>query len=340
MKVLFANRFECMQKKGGDTFQMLYTKEYINKYYPEITIKIISSPDEIQKYSDFDLIHVFNIQFYNEVKSYVDEAKKFNLKIAISPIYWNKSDAIYLARMYRCISDFRVISFLRVLKPILNFKIGKMRYLSKDYRKLYKTLLDEAIAIIPNSNEELNIVNQEFHFNSNIKTFVVPNAIVINEVNEDIDTAKRSVLEGCLLEVARIEPIKNQMGVLLACMKTSFPIVFVGADNNPKSKYSVKLHQLAKQRGNVIFTGEIPQKDMWKYYEVAKTHILPSFRESPGLVTLEALFHNCNVVVSNEKYCPIHYYKLDKYGTVCNPYSIKSIETAIKTAMSKPKPKI
>lgn len=340
MNILYANRFECMTKKGGDTYQMLCTKEYINKYFPDINIKIVSSPDEIKKYQDYDLIHIFNIQFFEETKAYVQEAKKYDMKIVISPIYWKKSDAIYLARIYRFTSNFNVIKICKVFKPVLNFKFSKFRYLSKEYRKQYRELLNNSTAIVPNSTEELEIVNNEFSYRNDIASRVVPNAIVIDNNLEDNNVTCKIDVEDYLLEVARIEPIKNQMGVLLSCMDTSFPIVFVGADNNPRSKYSIKLHELAKKRGNVYFVGEVPQKEMKYYYTKAKAHILPSFRESPGLVTLEALYNKCNVIVSDDRYCPIYYYKLDQYGIVCDPYSLKSIRKAISIGMTRTVKKI
>lgn len=64
--------------------------------------------------------------------------------------------------------------------------------------------------------------------------------------------------------------------------------------------------------------------------------MLPSFRESPGLVTLEALFYGCNIVVSDYKFCPVNYYKFDEVGYICDPYSTKSIESAVLEAYYAP----
>lgn len=143
-------------------------------------------------------------------------------------------------------------------------------------------------------------------------------------------------LENCILEVARIEPTKNQLGVLLANIENNYPIVFVGAINNLYLSYYKKLRKLADKRGNVFFLGEKKNHELSEIYKMAKVHVLPSFRESPGLVSLEALLYDCNIVVANEKYCPISYYKFDQYAYICDPYSIESIRSAIKKALIEP----
>ena len=43
------------------------------------------------------------------------------------------------------------------------------------------------------------------------------------------------------------------------------------------------------------------------------------------------------IVVSEEKFCPIKYYQFDKYGFVCNPYDVKSIRKAVLEAYNYPK---
>ena len=61
---------------------------------------------------------------------------------------------------------------------------------------------------------------------------------------------------------------------------------------------------------------------------------MPSYRESPGLSTLEALWYGCEVVTSSEAFCPVKYYKFDKYAHLCNPNNIVSIKNAILEAFN------
>ena len=65
--------------------------------------------------------------------------------------------------------------------------------------------------------------------------------------------------------------------------------------------------------------------------------MLPSFLETTGLVSLEAKYSGCEIVVSNEKFCPVNYYKFNKIAHLCNPYSLKSIRKAIDNALKEKK---
>ena len=73
--------------------------------------------------------------------------------------------------------------------------------------------------------------------------------------------------------------------------------------------------KLGKKRGNTFFLGEISHDDIYPYYSKAKVHVLPSFRESPGLSTLEAAVFGVNCVVSFHG--PVaEYFGLDIFGGI------------------------
>ena len=156
------------------------------------------------------------------------------------------------------------------------------------------------------------------------------------QINEHIDTGYLSNIKDFVIVAAGIEPIKNQLNVLKALYNyPEIPVIFAGAIR--KEHYYNKLKKIAEKRGNVYFTGKISQDDLFSLFKRSKVSILATYRESPGLSTLEALICGSQVVVSNEKFCPIRYYQFDKYGFVCNPYDIKSIKTAILNAYNNPK---
>ena len=130
--------------------------------------------------------------------------------------------------------------------------------------------------------------------------------------------------------------MKNQLNLVKALKNNpEIPIVFVG--KNFGDKYYHTLKKYAEKRGNVFIFDEIPHEKMAELYKKAKVHVLPSFIETTGLVTLEALINDVQIVTSDEKYCPIQYYHFDEFGFQCNPYDIKSIKKAILEAYNNPK---
>jgi glycosyltransferase involved in cell wall biosynthesis len=226
---------------------------------------------------------------------------------------------------------FHNISFVREARLLSH--LFEYCYVIKSY-KFDRYILSNIDLILPNSHEEGEILKQKYK--SKAKEFDIPNCIDLHI--DDLAQGNgiplsNDIPENCVLQVGRIEPTKNQLSLLQAMMKHSdIPLVFVGKQNKRKQYYIDQLKKLASKRGNTFFIEELSQEQLIPYYRSAKVHALPSFRESPGLVSLEALYYHCNIVVSESKYCPINYYKFDKLGYICNPYSVASIEKAVMQA--------
>lgn len=328
MLICFAIRSDYLTNRGGDTFQLLKTIEYLEKY-EDIECSIITSPVDL--HPNVDILHIFNLQNARMAYDMVKAAKALNgIKIVISPIIWRFGDAGYVNKVMR---------FTRSMNFVRKFRKASLlfeRYsLSRQYA-MKRYILSHVDIVMPNSDEEGAILEKQYGID--FKQVVVPNCVDIKlqEIEKPLDMPSDFVLE-----VGRIEPTKNQISLLEALMDyRDIPIVFVGKQNTRKKFYVDIIKKMAIQRGNTYLINELPQNQLAAYYKAAKVHVLPSFRESPGLVTLEALFYGCSIVTSNEKYCPIKYYKFDKFGYTCDPYSLKSIQRAVVSAYKENKVKI
>ncbi len=80
---------------------------------------------------------------------------------------------------------------------------------------------------------------------------------------------------------------------------------------------------------NIHFISELPQLELVDYYKKAKVHILPSWFETTGLSSLEALFSGCTIVAT--KFGDTQDYFKDKI-LYCQPNSPESIRLAIDKA--------
>lgn len=316
MRIAFGMRPDYLTNRGGDTFQVLKTKEYLEQYN-EILVDVISSPDELD--SKYDVLHIFNLQNCNFAYSMMQAAKAKGIKVVLSPIVWRFGHANYVNKLMRLTHSLSVVKALQPANVLFErFSVHKRKG-TKQY------ILEHCDMVLPNSDEEGEILREQYGID--FHEMVVPNCIDVHlsEEHQDIQLPGNFVLQ-----VGRIEPTKNQLCLLLAMMEhKEIPLVFVGKQNKIKKYYVDKLKKLAAIRGNTFFIEELPQTQLAQYYKAAKVHALPSFRESPGLVTLEALFYGCNIVVSDERFCPVRYYKFDQLGYICDPYSAKSIEEAV-----------
>lgn len=348
IKVLFATRNDALTHRGGDTVQMLKTQEFLEKNFP-VKIHIALNETDFVEHQDADLVHIFNIQTIDETLRYVDLCEKYNKKFTFSTIYWDLSHYIYNTFLINTFnymninkSSYHYKDLVMNLKKFAGVLLNKGdQYGSKSYVEKRRKVLEKADLLLPNSNEELEILEREFGLEGLMKkTIVVPNAVDLKASTDtklSLEWLKK--LENIVLEVGRIEPTKNQANVVKALENhPEIPIVFVGRVHN--EKYAAYVKKLANKRGNVHFIDQIDHEEIFALYRKAAVHVLPSLRESPGLSSLEALFSGCNIVASSVEYCPVHYYKFDQYGEICNPYDPESIEKAILTALKKDRVKL
>ncbi len=353
-KVLYIVRKDCYKILGGDTVQIEKTKHYLNKKY-KINIDIVEE-DKINNLSidDYDIIHIWGIKSEKNIHLILQEAKSKKIGTVTSTIYWNLEDTYFINTFYYYI--YRDSKILQIFKNVfiyflsyiyykINPKYNKRQFnlpLCKTCKEARQYTIKLSNIVIPNSEEEGKLLCKDIELDYKLvenKFIPIPNAVDVEKLNSKCNNKVLTDLSDFVIEAAGIEPLKNQLAVVRSLMdKPEIPIIFAGAIRN--KKYFSHLKDLANKRGNVFFTGKIEEDQLFDLYKRARVHVLPSFRESPGLVTIEALMNGIQVVVSNEKYCPIHYYKFDEYSFVCNPYDILSIKNAILSAYREPKENI
>ena len=350
MKILYITRSDSSKIFGGDEVQYRKTKEFLEKMY-NISVDIKGIQEDFKNnIEEYDIIHFWGI--LTAEPDLLKYLKKRNKKIVISSIFWEFTDSILINYTYN-ICYMLSNNILKIFQNIIVWvtanilyniipKFAKRKnslYLHKNSIKYKNDIILLANKIIPNSDEEGEILCKRSDvkfFEKENKFISIPNSVDIDYTKKHKDTGFMSDVKDFVIEAAGIEPLKNQLGILYALYnRPDIPIIFAGGIRD--NRYYKKLKDIAEKRGNVYFTGKIPPDDLFSLYKRAKVHVLASFRESPGLATLEALMCGSQIVVSEEKFCPIKYYQFDKYGFVCNPYDVKSIRNAVLEAYNHPK---
>lgn len=329
MNVLFQSRSRCFENKGGDTIQMLQTQ----KYLLHLNCNVDFSLDKNCDLKNYDLIHVFNLQTPEDGLLQIINAKEQGKKVVLSTIYWDMKylmddqdyKKFHLNNMVRVLSGHKSSVIVKGIKLLHNMvKKEKM-----------KKMLTYADIILPNSHAELEILVQEFNMPKlRGKSYVIPNAISTEYIKKSLESAElvTEIPNQSVMIVARFEAIKGQLKILKALFnEKNIPIVFIG--KGKETPYGRACVNLAKKRGNVFFIDEIAHDKIYRYYNRAKVHVLPSLRESPGLSSLEAAVCDTNCVVSI--HAPItEYFGLDAF--VCDPSDIRSIQIAVLSAYYSP----
>jgi glycosyltransferase involved in cell wall biosynthesis len=337
MKVLMAGRQDVISVPGGDTIQMEETKAGLEKLGVDVAVAAADAP---QDFSKFDILHVFNLDQLEPLLSTQKPACHQLPPIVLSTIYWHHTGqwfdgAVSAHKSWEFVS--KILGAKRSLQFYENWQRFKVRR-GKHGRRLAQHLSIPA-QLLPNSLIEVNHLQSVLGFRDipQDKIMVVPNGVK-SELYDPKPPPNRSFseefgLNNFVLEVARIQKAKNQLGLIEALFDLKIPIVFIGQPSPYEEEYVNCCYSLAKERGNTYFIGSKSQQELAGIYALASVHVLPSWRETPGLASLEAAAAGCRVVSTEVGSAREYFEDLAWY---CHPRDPASIRTAVAQAMNAP----
>lgn len=335
MKVLFLTRPTVFSGPGGDTVQLLKTKEYLE----QLGVTIHISDDVSPELSSFDLIHFFNLRNPQDILINVRRAKKAKIPIVLSTIWGSYYECDQKMRtgiqklVTNHISEYKVEYLKALTRTIVNGNINKnmLSYFLKGHLPSQKEICQAVNVVLPNSPTELERVKEDMD-NSTLKGEVVANAFDLSVFDFDkVNVEKYAHLEGCILSAARIEIRKSQLDLIRAIKGLPYKLVIVGMPSPNSQKY---YQQCKEEAGdNVIFINHVKQNELAELYKVAKAHALISWMETPGLSSIEAAVMECNLLITDRG--DTKYYFQDM-ATYCEPNNIPSIKEGIIDVMENP----
>ncbi len=168
---------------------------------------------------------------------------------------------------------------------------------------------------------------------------VVPNAIDTDLYAQLPEPSQAFVqqhgVRDFILQVGTINPVKNQLGLIEALYDLPIPLVFIGPQQPAYQEYGALCKERGAQRGRVVFIDQLPHSQLPGIYATARVHALPSWRETPGLVSLEAAAAGCRVVTT--AIGSTHDYFGDQ-AWYCYPDDQASIRKAVEQALAAPRP--
>jgi glycosyltransferase involved in cell wall biosynthesis len=298
---------------GGHIIQLTKTADYVARHG---ILTDVSYDTKITS-TNYDIVHGFGLN-----SSEVYAAKLLGAKVVQSPIYWDQS--------YDCYADVVDPPYLlqhgaRSLRRLLGKmkrRLFKQSVMSHNHQEFLNTLrlLD---AILPNSTLEYQAIERDMGVG--FRSFVVPNAVDVEVFYDRGNSREPSVL--CC---GRIEPHKNQLSLIYALKDTEIPLTIVGMPHPDHPQYVETV--LSKCVGKVKYAGGFDQSGLVGMYNSHSVHIVPSWFETTGLVTLEAALCGCNVVSTSRGYASEYFGSMAEY---CEPSSLKSIRESVVRSLNK-----
>jgi glycosyltransferase involved in cell wall biosynthesis len=303
MHVLLVIRDDAQTTLGGDTIQLYKTKEQLEQLGCVVEARAVSEVGSPERY---DLAHLFNIQTYESSWAAMEVLQRKGVPTVLSSIYWDMLD-----HWYEFASTETPV--WRTLARAMGKAASRQLYVNWQRRKapntrewqLQRRLLEGAVRVLPNSQSEADLLKATFALNGTFQTKVdvVPNGIDPAQYDPLPQPSEKFLaqygLRDFVIEVGRISPVKNQLGVIEALWDVPVPLVFIGQPEPAAPEYAERCQALGARRGNVTFIERMPHAELPGVYALAKVHVLPSWRETPGLVSLEAAAAGCHIVTTS-----------------------------------------
>lgn len=342
MKILFQSRKTLFTVPGGDTTQLLKTADALRRLGHVVDVSLALEPD----LTNYDIVHLFNLIRPQEIYLQARNAKKQGKKVALSTIYVDYSEVDRYARRNSALFKYffgalpnSSREYLKILaRALANREINKGTFsvLLRGYRRLQEKILAYSDVLLPNSLSEQRRVTKDFGVSA-APTVVVPNGVdaALFFQNEEIFPTHQSAQnnEGCILCVARVEPGKNQLNLAMAMQGLPWKLILIGEAAPNHHRYLDAIRE--KHFSNVEIIGNMEHARLLPYYRAARVHVLASWMETTGLVSLEAGAAGCNLVITKKGDTEDYFQNFVSY---CQPDDISSIRLAISQAYHAPYP--
>lgn len=336
MKILMQNRINAFSEPGGDTIQMLKTKEYLEKIGCEVLASCDLSPD----LNGIDVVHLFNITRINETYMQFKNAQKQAKPVVISSIYQNfeeldsKASSFIKRFLWRLLNKEnreKIKTLGRTIKNPAQIKSTILQMI-KGFKNEQREVLSGASLILPNSLLEAQAIQRDFSLN--IRYEIVPNAVdaIFSQKNDSFINKIGS--NNYVLCVGNFIERKNQLALIEAMRGLNIPLVLIGSPVSTHMNYFNKIILAAKNcEGQIKIMKNVPQSELVPIYSGAKVVVLPSWIETTGLSCLEGAIADCNIVITDRGYAKEYFKDMAYY---CDPADIRSIKDAIIKAFNSP----
>jgi len=314
MRVLMAIRPDYLTVAGGDSVQLLRTREALLR--AGVAVEVMTEmPDSLR---EFDLIHCFNLTRPHDALRHAWRAQAADRPVALSTIYWEMDDLWLRGNPFRPAE--------RALQPPWDAMSRAHLALLQAQAQTVVTMSDW---FLPNSRAEGQLVTERLGAPADQQTVAV---LGVDPIFFSGDAARFEAAHGLrdfVLCVGRLDHRKNQEALLHALRETQLPLVLIG--DAADAAYAARCRAAAAE--GVRFLPAMEPAQLADAYAAARVHALPSWYETPGLVNLEAAAAGCALVTTDRGSAREYFGDTAHY---CDPRDPASIRAAVRAAWEAP----
>jgi glycosyltransferase involved in cell wall biosynthesis len=298
---------------GGHSVQAENTAQGLRDLGVDLTVS-----GEIDPAGDhtYDIVHTFGAS--NQV---VRAARRTASAVVATPI-WTSSEYLTTGGRPSTVTG-RAEFAVRVASSTARRGIHETARRLRERFDAAALAYESADLLLPNSQGEAVQIRDDLGVSTPM--YVVPNAVDQRWFTPPDGSTDRAGVA----YVGRVEPHKNQLGLIRELRGTGIPVVIAGPSHPHHAEYAAQCRHEADEF--VTFHRGGGRLEMREVYRGAAVHALPSWFETTGLASLEAAATGCAVVTTNRGYAG-EYFGGDV--TYCDPGRRGSIRDAVESALA------
>jgi len=340
MRVLLVNHGTAADWGGGDGVQMRETGKRLRERGHSVELV---NADRFNP-AGFDLVHLFNCRVHHCFEQQVLSCKEARVPVVVSPIWVSITRALWGSRgsvglLQKAADEGEaaaqgLLDQLRERRLTVLLKDGHVQASGdgswdQSGLRLVSEMLKSVDGLLPNSWLELQALRSDLQWDGDC--FEVAHYGVDPRLFLDADPAPFRERFGLhtpfVLQAGRIEPAKNQAMLCWALRDTNLPIVLIGKSDHWPSYRDL----CSKISGNrLLVIDHLSQAELASAYAAAGVHVLPSWMETCGLVSLEAALSGTPLVGSTFGH-ELEYLEGDAW--YADPADPASIQKAVMAAL-------
>ena len=306
---------------GGHVVQLERTAQALRDVGLEVDTSFSSTPEA----TDVDLVHGFGLRAAD-----IRRWHSRGIPVAVSTIYWDRE-----YRTTRADRDMTARSLAARAARAARFSRAALRGRGALLDASIRFAADETIDFAAFESADLLLPNAVGEGKSLVADFGVTTPIfpVPNGVDPTRFSAPGLPFEDRehVLYVGRVEPHKNQLGLINALKDAGIPLTIAGHEHPDHAAY-VRACRRAGE-GWVDFHFSATSDELAGLYRRARVHVVPSWFETTGLVSLEAALSGCSIATTDRGYAREYF---DRYAWYLDPEVSDSILRAVRSAWDNP----
>jgi tetratricopeptide (TPR) repeat protein len=323
-RILMQSRPNVFVHRGGDTVVLERLSDGLSQRGHDVTIDLRGDADR----ASFDIIHLFNFATTELTRQFAQRAVEAGVPYVVTTLY---EDLPVFQRQSHLVAG-HLIDYVKRGQQPGSYKLSheQISTIERAPRFPADEIAKYAAALMPNGAGEATALSRDFPYAKRIITVPVGSEIGATSGPELFESVYGE--RDFIFCVGRLESRKNQLMLLKALEDSPLTVVLAAGGFSYQPDYEAAIRAF-KRRGKTIILGMVDPQMLSSAYAACRMHVLPSWYELPGLVSLEAAARGKNIVVTRTGTTADY---IGENAFYCVPWDSDSILSAVTAAYYSP----